>query len=97
MIRNIEGYWEQREVVDEIKESYTRAFSGEAAFTTQAIDAPAQAREWACRNYTLLTVLPPPDSMKRHDNSFVLLGGVLLKSSGILSSTNSSLMLWDLI
>jgi len=51
MIRGIEGYWEQQEVVDEIKESCTHAFPGEAAFTTQAIDVPAQAREWACRNY----------------------------------------------
>ena len=63
MIRNIEGYWEQREVVDEIKESYTHALPGEAAFTTQAIGAPAQAREWRVGT-TLLTALPPHDSMK---------------------------------
>ena len=51
MIFGREGYWGQQEVIDEIKEAYMHAFPRDAAYTAQATDAAAQAREMTCRNY----------------------------------------------
>lgn len=56
MIEGVPGYWSRPSVVNEIRESYARAFPGVAAHTTQATEPAAKEREMTCRNYFAFTL-----------------------------------------